>query len=111
LAKWKLDRFVSADGSADGGTLTTIPVVFVGDRLEINAVTRPGGSLAVEFLDGSGRPIEGFGSSDSFAGDDLRKTLTWKGNSSVQKLAGKPISLKFHLKNAELYSFAFRQKA
>ena len=66
-------------------------------RLEVNASTRPGGSVAVEFLDAAGRPIEGFGASDSFAGDDLRKTLTWKGNSSVQKLAGKPISLKFHL--------------
>jgi len=82
----------------------------VGDHLEINALTRPGGSIAVEVLDASGRPLDGFGPSDAFSGDDLRKPLTWKGNPSVQRLAGKPISLKFNLKNAELYSFAFRQK-
>ena len=110
LAKWKLDRFVSADGPVQGGSLTTIPVLFVGDHLEINALTRTGGSIAVEVLDASGRPLDGFGPSDAFSGDDLRKPLTWKGNPSVQRLAGKPISLKFNLKNAELYSFAFRQK-
>src|SRR5437867_3440616 len=33
LAKWKLDRFVSVDGPAEGGTLTTIPIVFDGKRL------------------------------------------------------------------------------
>ena len=111
LAKWKLDRFVSADGPQQGGTLTTVPVTFVGSRLELNALSRPGGSITVEILDSAGRAVDGFGSSDAFTGDDLRKTITWKGSSDVEKLAGKPVCLRFNLKNAELYSFAFRQKA
>jgi hypothetical protein len=33
IAIWKLDRFVSADGPREGGVLTTVPVLFGGDRL------------------------------------------------------------------------------
>src|SRR5262249_2046407 len=45
LATWKLDRFVSADGPAEGGVLTTVPITFRGNRLVINAATRPGGEI------------------------------------------------------------------
>jgi len=108
LAIWKLDRFVSADGPSEGGTLTTVPIVFTGSRLEINASTKKGGSVVVEVLDAAGQPLAGFGPSDPFAGDDLRHTVTWKGDKSVAGLAGKPVCLRFRLANAELYSFAFR---
>lgn len=109
LAKWKLDRFVSADGPSDGGTLTTVPMVFSGDRLEVNARVREGGNLAVEILDAASRPIEGFGLSDPINGDHLRQPITWHGHKSVSNLRGKPVSLRFYLQRAELYSFAFRQ--
>ena len=109
LAKWKLDRFVSVDGPAEGGTLTTIPIVFDGKRLEINAHVRPGGTFVVEILDAAGRRIDGFEASDTFRGDDLRATITWRGDRNfVARLRAKRVTLKFHLKNCELYSFAFR---
>ncbi|MDR3674547.1 MAG: hypothetical protein P4N24_03590 [Acidobacteriota bacterium] len=111
LAKWKLDRFVSVDGPAEGGSLTTVPIIFSGERLEINASVRPGGSVKVEVQDAAGRAIEGFGPSDVFAGDDIRHTVTWHEDPAVSKVAGKPIRLKFHLKNGELYSYAFRGKS
>jgi hypothetical protein len=47
LAKWNLDRFVSVDGPSEGGTLTTIPIVFLGKRFDINAKVRAGGTLTV----------------------------------------------------------------
>jgi len=55
LVTWKLDRFVSVDGPAEGGTLTTVPITFAGNRLKINASTEPGGSVVVELLEGGMR--------------------------------------------------------
>ncbi|HZT32369.1 MAG TPA: hypothetical protein VFA33_20945 [Bryobacteraceae bacterium] len=109
LAKWKLDRFVSVDAGAEGGTLTTVPVVFSGDRLELNARTHPGGSIAVTLTDAAGRPIERFEQSEPFRGDALRQTIAWPGGRGPGSLTGKPVCLRFHLRAAELYSFAFRQ--
>jgi len=109
LAKWKLDRFVSVDAPEDGGMLTTVPIVFSGNRLEINARTKPHGRVSVEILDAAGRPVEGMSSSDAFTGDDLRHVVTWKGERKVSQLQGQPVSLKIHLRDAEFYSFAFRE--
>jgi hypothetical protein len=105
LATWKLDRFVSADAPAAGGTLTTVPITFSGNRLEINAAPKNGGSIVVEILDMSGKT---FARSKPFAGDDLRHKVEWVDNVELGKLAGTPITLRFSLKSAELYSFAFR---
>jgi hypothetical protein len=108
LAKWKLDRFVSADAGAAGGTLVTVPLVFSGTRLEVNASTQAGGSIAAEVLDAAGRSIAGYASSDPFRGDSLRGTIAWADRRSLGPLQGRPVSLQFHLRNAQLYSFAFR---
>lgn len=108
LATWQRDRFVSVDGPAEGGTLTTVPIKFLGKRLEINAVTTAKGAVVVELLDPAGQPIEGFVPSKPFVGNQLRHVVTFEGKSDVSRLAGKPISLRFRLRNAELYSFAFR---
>ena len=109
LATWKLDRFVSADGPAEGGSLVTEPVVFTGQRLELNAAaTQPGAHITVELLDAAGRPDAAWGISDPVTGDSLRQTVTWKGKSDLATLAGKPVSIRFTLRNAALFSFAFR---
>jgi hypothetical protein len=104
-ATWKLDRFVSADGPAEGGTLTTVPIIFSGNRLELNAATRPDGNLTVELLDLAGRVLA---TSQPFIGDDLRHTVAWKEAVDLAGLAGQPLALRFGLRAAELYSFAFR---
>ena len=105
LATWKLDRFVSVDAPAAGGALTTVPIVFSGKRLELNAATKKDGSVVVEILDMAGRVLA---RSRAFTGDDLRHTVTWTRKVDIGAMAGKPVSLRFRLKSAELYSFAFR---
>lgn len=108
LVTWKLDRFVSVDGPAEGGSLTTVPVAFAGQRLEINATTGPQGRIVVEILDPAGKPIEGFARSDALIGDSVRHAVTFGGTGDVSPLAGKPIVLRFDLTDASLFSFAFR---
>lgn len=110
MVSWQLDRFVSADGPAEGGTLTTVPIVYDGDSLEINGKTEQGGKIVVEMLDAAGREIEGFTESMPFSGDDLRHTVRWQ-HGNVKSLAGKPIVLQFHLQDAKLFSFAFRDSS
>lgn len=109
LVKWKLDRFVSADGPREGGTLTTIPIAYSGSRLEINARTNSGGKMTVELLHPGGRVIDNVGLSEVFTGDDLRHRVRWAGDpEAVSRLAGQAICLRFHIQDGELYSFAFR---
>ena len=108
LVTWKLDRFVSVDASQQGGTLTTVPLRLTGSRLVINAQTEPGGSIEVELLDAAGQAISGLERSKAFTGDELRQTVDFGGTSELSDLAGTPVCLRFHLRNASLYSFAFR---
>lgn len=107
LAKWTLDRFVSVDGRADGGMVTTVPIVFTGTRLELNAETRAGGEIVVELLDVKGQELV---RSKPFAGDDLRHRVAWRAPVDLAELAaGQPVVLRFRLRCASLYSFAFRR--
>ena len=121
LAKMRLDGFASMDGYDSGATLTTAPLRFDGDRLQVNVRApergfgeestggQPHGQMRVEVLDDSGRAIEGFtgDDSDAFAGDELRHVAAWNGSPDLSRLAGSPVRLRFHLKNAALYSFQF----
>jgi hypothetical protein len=106
LATWKADRFVSADGPREGGTLTTVPITFSGAQLELNAAARKDGHILVEVLDLSANVL---GRSKPISGDSLRHQVAWSGVVDLRRIAGKPISIKFHLKDAELYAFAFRE--
>ena len=53
-------------------------------------------------------PLDGFQPSDPFTGDDLRHTVKFGGKPDVSSLKDKAITLRFTLKSASLYSFAFR---
>jgi hypothetical protein len=107
LAHLRQDGFVSADGGPQGGSLLTKPLVCSGPSLRVNAVANEG-EVRAELLDVNGRPIAGrdLAASESFSGNALDVRLCWKGDSD-QSYVGTPVRIRFHLKNAELYSFRF----
>lgn len=121
LAKMRVDGFVSMDAYQDGGTLTTRPLTFEGNHLQVNvrapekpfgadrSPTTPYGTFDVEILDLAGRPIGPFtlAHCDTFTGDELRHTVTWNGSPDLAALAGETVSLRFHQRNAALYAFQF----
>jgi hypothetical protein len=109
LAIWDVDRFVSVNAPPEGGTLTTIPITFSGSRLEINAKTDPGGSIVVHLLDAAGNAIDGYGKSDTIEGDSPGHVATWGGNQDVEAIGERPIVLRFEMKKAKLFAFAFRR--
>lgn len=108
LATWKKDRFASADGPAEGGTLTTVPLAAFSQRLELNAATKPNGTVRVELLDAAGVPLKDFSLSKPITGDSLRHMVEFPGVKDLKSLAGQPICLRFHLQDAQLFAFAFR---
>ncbi|MFV1964397.1 MAG: hypothetical protein ACC628_03165 [Pirellulaceae bacterium] len=106
----RIDGFVSASAPLEGGELITKPVAFQGKNLEMNFSTSAAGSIRVELQDAAGTPLPGFSLADGaeLFGDSLDRTVSWKGGTDVSDAAGKPVRLRFVLKDADLYSFRFR---
>jgi hypothetical protein len=92
-----------------GGEIVTRPIRFQGDRLLLNFSTSAAGSLQVEIQDAAGNPLEGYRLEDSPPnfGDELEREIRWKEGSGVGELAGRPVRLRFVLKDADLFAFRF----
>lgn len=105
------DGFVSVNAPYSGGEMVTKPLTFSGKELEINYSTSAAGSVKVEIQDCDGKPVEGFSLEDclDIVGDEIERVVDWKTGSDVSGLAGKPICLRFVMKDADLYSIRFRE--
>lgn len=106
------DGFVSVHAQYAGGEMTTKPLIFEGRELTINYSTSAAGSIRVEIQDAEGKPIPSFTLAESaeIYGDELERIVTWNGSSDVSQLAGKPVRLRFVMKDADLYSIRFLGK-
>jgi hypothetical protein len=107
---FRVDGFVSARAAGAGGELLTKPLKFDGKQLIVNFVTSEKGSLRVELQDIEGHPIKSFNLKGCavLRGDAVDQRVTWKSGKNLSVLAGKPIRIRFHLKDADLFSFSFR---
>jgi len=108
----RLDGFISADADYTGGELITRPLVFAGDRLQLNVDTGAGGTCRVEVLDEAGGPVSGFTADDAdeINGNYIRVLASWKGRRGIGALAGKSVKLRFVMRDTKLYSFQFLPK-
>lgn len=105
----RLDGFMSLHAPDAGGEARTKPFVFRGQRLKLNFATSAAGGIRGEIQDQTGKPIPGFSIDDAveLIGNDIDREIRWKGGADVSRLAGKPIRLRFRLKDADLYSLRF----
>ena len=106
----RTDGFISVNAPYGGGELSTKPLVFQGHQLAINFATSAAGSLRVELQNAEGKPLPGFGLEDAVEqiGDDIERIVTWKTGPDVSRLSGKPVRLRFAMKDADLFSLQFR---
>jgi len=106
----RVDGFASVHASMQKGAVMTRPIVFEGKELVLNFATSAAGSIRVEVLDVAAEPIEGFALDDApeIFGDELARVVPWKDEKDLSSLSGEPIRLKFHLDDADLYAFQFR---
>ena len=105
----RLDGFVSAHAPMKGGELLTKPITFTGSKLTLNFSTSAAGSVRVEVQDAEGKALPGFtldDCEDTF-GDALEREVVWKAGKDVSALAGKPVRLRFALKDADVFAFRF----
>ena len=106
----RVDGFVSVNAPAKGGEFTTRALRFSGNRLEMNFSTSVAGSVRVEIQDAGGRPLPGYALADcpEIFGDHLERVVHWEKGPDVGPLSGKPVRLRFVMKDADLYSIRFR---
>ncbi len=112
MRRWtlRLDGFVSVHAPYAGGEFITKPLTFQGRQLVINYATSAMGSVRVEIQNEDGKPIEGFKLKEcpEIFGDEIEHVVAWKGGSDVKGLEGKPVRLRFALRDADIYSIRFR---
>ncbi|MHC4506508.1 MAG: hypothetical protein ACYTFI_24700, partial [Planctomycetota bacterium] len=85
-------------------TVTTVPMSWPGGQAYLSADVREGGSVGVALLDSDNKTLA--------ESKPVRRTVTdaeidWQGQSRMRDLAGKPVRLRFELRNAKLYSYSF----
>jgi len=106
----RIDGFTSLNAPYIGGEMITKPFYFSGNTLSLNFSTSAAGFIKVEVLDIDRNKIEGFEleNSKELIGNEIEKTVIWKENPDLNKLNGKPIRLRFVMKDADLYSLKFQ---
>ena len=107
----RVDGFVSITAPLAGGQCMTKPLVFEGNRLLLNFSTSAAGSVRVEIQDESGKAIDDFALADcpDIYGDAIQREVAWTNGRDLGRLAGKPVRLRFVLKDADLYAFRFAE--
>ncbi len=107
----RTDGFVSVNAPYAGGELLTKPLIFEGKGLILNYATSAAGGVRVELQTPEGVPIPGFTLDDcpEIIGDEIERVVSWgEKGSDVSALAGRPVRLRFVMKDADLFSLRFR---
>jgi len=109
-ATLRIDGFVSVNAPYAGGELTTRPLTFEGGELVINYATSVAGSIRVEVQEADGKAIDGhlLPQNAEIFGDEIERVVAWDSGTDVSALAGRPVRLRFTMKDADLYSIRFR---
>lgn len=105
----RLDGFVSVNAPYKGGELLTKPFTFAGTNLTLNFETSSAGGIRVEIQDENGKAFPGYTLADcpEMIGDEIDRVVEWKSGTNMSQLAGKPVRLRFSLKDTDLYSLRF----
>ena len=103
------DGFASQDADKEESTLTTVPFVLEGDRLQVNMDASSRGWLQVEILDASGHTLWGYSKAeaDRLHFNDVAQTASWSGASDLSALRGRNVRLRFVGQWVKLYAFQF----
>ena len=105
----RLDGFASLYAPYGGGEMISKPLLFAGDRLEINYRTSAAGEILLEIQDENGNALPGFGLQDCqpIIGNELARMVSWKNNPSLASLQDRPVRLRVRLKDAHLFAIKF----
>jgi hypothetical protein len=102
----RLDGFASLHAAGQSGEMLTKPLTFAGRKLLLNLSASAVGSVHVDVLDLAGKPLA---ASEPLIGDSIEKEVTWRASTDLAKLAGKPVRLRFTLRDVDLYALRFTE--
>ena len=93
----------------EGGELLTKPLKFSGRQLKLNVSTSAAGAIRVGLEDVDGKPLRGYAMEDCdpVIGDGIEETVSWKGKAELSAFANRPVRLRIHIKDADLYAYQF----
>jgi len=68
--------------------------------------------VRVEIQDAAGTPIPGCTLDDcpEIIGDEIGRIVAWKRGADMARLAGRPVRLRFMMKDADLFAMRFREQ-
>ncbi len=96
----------------DGAQHASIPGPPVPGEVElvVNYATSAAGSVRCELQDAAGKPLPGFllADADELYGDEIEQVVTWHGAAELKDLAGKPVRVRFVMRDADIYAIRFR---
>lgn len=103
------DGLTSFRAGPEGGFLLSRPITFSGEKLQVNYSSSAAGSLRVELTDMQGMPLTGLSASEctEMIGNELARTVRWAAGEDLTAWKGKPVRLRFLLRDADLFSFQF----
>jgi len=106
----RMDGFVSVNAPYKGGEVITKPFTFKGKNLYLNFSTSAAGDIRIEIQDINGTAIPGFALENMhpLIGNEIDREVMWKNDKTLDALQGKPIRLRFVMKDADLYSLQFK---
>lgn len=105
----RVDGFASMHAPYEGGEFVTRPLDFTGKYLLVNFATSAAGDIRVELQDADGKAIPGFSLKDSVEtiGNEIERRVRWRAGDDLGQFAGRPIRLRFVMRDADLYSLHF----
>ncbi len=113
-ASWEPGRLAGIEAE-NLGEFFTMPRLFDGRAIEINARTSRAGAVECEIWEQvagrHSRPIPGFAFEDHlpFRGDECHATCRFKGQQDMKALRGKRLELRFRLSSAKIFSYRFAE--
>jgi len=81
-------------------------LTFTGSKLHLNFSTSAYGYIFVDLLDADGNEIPGKTSFEVY-GDTVDRAVFFADGSDFAQFAGKPVRLRFRMRDAKLYSMKF----
>jgi hypothetical protein len=117
LATIRRDGYVSLRAGTTAETLVTKPLIFAGNRLLLNADCQSG-AIHVEVVDAAPKPLTdffgdpaipelAFDRCQALEKSGVAQEAHWANGASLAARAGKPVRLRFRIRNADLYGFQF----
>jgi len=108
LASWDEDRLVALHCEEEG-EFSTLPVLFEGEELYVNARTATTGGIAIGVMGQRGDVLDGRGlrRCDPLCGDLKGQLVTWDGESRIEHGPEEALSFRVKMAQADLFSLRF----